>query len=621
MSRKKMSNIKKIRSSIAVAPCGPGVYVFWTKGRKPLYVGKAKNLRRRLMQHFSDHGRRQDPRKQLVIERIHDVTWVEAPSERDAFLMENHEIKKLKPPFNVMLRDDKTFPYLRLTLSHPFPRLTLVRNVVSSKDLFLGPFRSGFLVDQIIDLCQKLFKIRSCTDSFFSLTQQPCLAYQMDRCRAPCVGYQTKKDYAVHIEHLKAFLLGRKRQLLGVLNAEMKILADQERYLQARVVRDQIRTIEAFFETQRSEFRGVEGHCDFWLVRRGQLGVLHVRYGVITGIRMGAPSDVSLGLSDEEVLVSGLTSYGATLMVPSVVFIPQGVGNPKTFKQLLGSHTSEVVSVRVPRRPAEIDLMAFLDSQLKIKSASIERKPWLPNQKNQVGQRGEQLRDFCRLRKTPKLLECIDVSHFQGEFMVGVVVVFDLEGPVPSAYRYYKIKCDKIDDPAAIREVVWRRFKKAGAGGGTLPDVLLVDGGRAQLNAASSAIVELGLSDTIVVLAMAKDRDRKYGGEKVFFAGGSKRSVILCPESPLYSFLCHLRDEAHRFSIQYQRRQFQKKVGKMSDVLKIEGVGPKRMRVVKMLLIEKGPEGILSATQPPSGFSGAVWQKVVDWAKKLEAVS
>jgi excinuclease ABC subunit C len=584
---------------------------------KVLYVGKAKVIRNRLAQHFHVDGL-QDPRRRWVLEKIVRVEWLVTPTERDALLVENQYIKKFQPPFNWMLRDDKTFPYLRVTLTHAFPKLVLTRKVVASKDIYLGPFTSGLLVKEMIQLCQKLFKVRSCSDYFFRSTRRPCLAYQLGRCRAPCVGWESQAHYQSEIQRMIQFLAGKEHSLLRGLKSEMKRLSDREEFSAAKELRDQIFMIERFLRSQHAQFSGLEGHHDVMAVHLGRLGIMHIRFGVITGIRVIEPRQGSIELSDEEILVSGLSNYGVHLTVPNQILVPQSVKTPKNLGDLVFENTQQQCRIKHAAQPAEKRLMhnllRYLSQPVKssvVASSSVSAPaPSVPDV-FAMSARENLLRDFFHLDWVPSHFECLDISHLQGDFMVGAVVVFNALGPLKSAYRTYKLKERRIDDPAAIHEVCLRRYGKMQAQG-TLPHVIMVDGGKGQLNAAYRALQKLQLPERVCLCSIAKNRNQKYGGEKIYFLH-PKKPLLLPPRHGLYSFLTQMRDEAHRFCNQYQRRKWARKVGSVEGLEALEGVGRKRAQQIKSLLIEGGPSGILGKTSPPKGIPWTVWKRIQDW--------
>ncbi len=595
-----------IQSIIKNSSKKTGVYIFYDKKGLILYVGKAKNIHVRLKQHFTLSDPRCALKQRWMIRLVADITWTEAPSEKDALIMENQAIKAHNPPFNIMLRDDKTYPYLKISLSHAFPKFNLVRRISPGEDLYMGPFLSGRQVRHLMDLCHVLFKIRSCSDSFFKLTKRPCLEYQLSRCLAPCVGYQSHEAYTQNINRMLEFLRGRDKQILRDFKQQMKLFAKQEKFLEAKKLRDRISLVERFIhETQGSDFTGIEGHSDFWVHSDQTLGVLHVRFGVITGTQIFQTPKVLL----DEQYALGFANYGTRLVLPSRIFIPSETVLPSTVKKSIPLFAHNRVRIAHAKTEKTKALMSYLKEQLSL----------TPSQKNATqtthahNSHRALLRDFCRLTHTPKLFECIDISHFQGAHMVGVVVVFDENGPIKQAYRTYLIRRSAINDPAAIKEVCIRRYQKKNI---TLPEVLLIDGGKGQLNAAIKALAHLGLEDKMRVLSIAKNRNEKYGGEKIYFPHNSKATLLL-PNNPLYSFFCSLRDEAHRFSITQQRSRFQKKTAHFSDLPKIPGLGLKRQEIVKRLLITEGPAGILALDQPPEGIPTPVWKHVRTWAKRF----
>jgi excinuclease ABC subunit C len=559
MSKKNRNKIKAIRSQIAEAPQSPGVYLFIGPAHKVLYVGKAKHVRKRLTQHFSRATLKREAKKTLLLQKIQTIQWFPTPSEDDAFFVENQYIKKYQPPFNVLMRDDKSFPYLRISLSHPFPKLGITRRIGIGEDRIIGPFRSGALIRQMIEICIPLFKVRSCSDHFFRVAKRPCMEYQLKRCEAPCVGYVDADHYQAEINQMLLFLTGKEKQLLKEMRGKMQALSKQDRFLEAAGLRNHINTIEQFLNQGRDDFTGVEGHSDFIVLEQGKIGVCHVRFGIISGMTVPEKNH-SLSIQTEtECIENLLMAYGTRLVIPNKIYLPFRLAKQQTIRELIFRQGGEKPKLCLVKKSHEKQIMKYLKDQLKSKDFGAKQK--LSFRRDRLPMTlAQDLADFCKCDRLPKRFEAIDISHFQGAYTVGAVVVFDLKGPVKASYRYYKIKGiaaqtgSKINDTAAIAEVCERRYSKSTQG--RLPDVLLIDGGKGQLRAAQQVIQKLKLSSQVRVMSLSKNR--KPGGTDFIHFDFSEKRLRLAAVHPVYRFLTWMRDESHRFCNNYQKRKFQK---------------------------------------------------------------
>jgi len=565
----------------------PGVYLMKDGSGRVIYVGKAKNLRRRVRNYFrkSSDGR---PRVLFLLDRLRGIDYLVTDTEKEALLLENNLIKKYHPRYNVYFRDDKAFYHLRIDRKKKYPRFTFVRKPKNDGALYFGPYASSRSMKSALGFIRRIFPVRLCSDNIFRHRSRPCIYYQIGRCPAPCVGLISPEEYRQRIEQIILFLQGRKKELAASLRVRMKAAAGEKNFEEAARIRDRIRAIEETVEEQKVSRAAGKDRDVFSLVRREEevmIQVLHIRSGKMTGGR-ALCFRRSLG-EDAETLASFLPQfYGGDRYIPEEILLPFPLEESEALKVFLAEKRGKMVSIIVPRRGEKARLVALAEKNarlaLKRRSASPRREE-LP----------ARARDKLGLKNLPRTVECFDISNLSGREAVGAMAVFRDGLRSPDDYRRFRIRTlEQADDYGMMFEVLRRRLRRA-LEAGTLPDLILVDGGKGQLNAARRVLGELG-TDYPDLVALAKEtREKGRRKRDRIFLPGRKNALFLPPGSPLLGWLMEIRDEAHRFAIGYHRRLRRKT--RLSSVLDpVAGVGP----VLKKRLLAhfKSVEAIKSAS-------------------------
>lgn len=585
-------------------PTGPGVYVMRGARGEALYVGKAANLRKRVASYFD--ARPKGERIMRMVNRIREIEVSLTNSEGEALLLENAWIKSLRPRYNVLLRDDKSYPWLMVTAEHPFPRVAFHRGARSRDRRYFGPYPSARSVRESINLMQKIFRIRNCEDSYFSHRSRPCLQYQIKRCTAPCVGRVSTEEYGQQVEDAMLFLNGNSGQVIGRLVRRMEQAAGEQQYEQAAVFRDQIAALKSMQAKQWLPGRG--GNVDLLaLAREGKSACVQVvsfRGGRNIGQRSFFPTQVN-DHSDAAVLQAFVGQYYRERMPPAQVILSHVLPGQRLFEQVFSEQAGRRVQLqsrpRGERREWLQRTSKNASNALQMKLAGGERK----------AAQLDALAELLRLDTTPEWIECFDISHFSGGQTVGACVAFDINGPVKSRYRRYTLRDVAAgDDYAAMEQVLTRRYRHAAAGEeeGAAPDIVLIDGGRGQLGRAVAVFEDLGLAGP-VLLGVAKGASRRAGHEEWVLPGG--RSLRPGPESSASHLVQQIRDEAHRFAITGHRGQRQK-ASVRSELEEIPGIGAGRRRA--LLTQFGGLKGVRSASAEQlasvPGISKALAKKI-----------
>ena len=548
----------------------PGVYSMLNAKGKVIYVGKARDLKKRVASYFQrTHA---SPKTASMMLQVANVEVTVTNTESEALILEYNLIKRHKPRFNVVLRDDKSYPYIHVTTTHPFPRIEFHRGARKGKGRYFGPYPNSSSVRKTVNELQKLFLIRSCQDSYFSNRTRPCLQYQIKRCTAPCVGYVDEETYAEDINAAILFLEGRNRHVIDTFVARMEQAAKELDYERAARYRDQIsriKDVEAEQLISRSNAKDLDVigvasrpgiHC---------FTVLFIRNGALLGSRNHFPR-VAGELSRNDVVSGFLSQYYLGREAPAEIIVDAAIDDQSLLQQELAQRAGHKVEIRhrvrgdrqrwieMARTNAEQGLLLELAS-----NASIRRQ-------------FQALTDVLGLDSPPERLECFDISHTSGEATVASCVVFNLAGPVKSDYRRFNLSPAAAgDDYGAMAEALCRRYERVRKGEVAMPDILFVDGGKGQLAAAMTVLDELKI-ESLLVIAVAKGRSRKPGQEQLFLAG-RKSPIILSPDSGALLLVQRIRDEAHRFAIT-GHRQRRAKARNTSRLEEIPGLGPKRRR-------------------------------------------
>ena len=551
-------------------PQKPGVYQMLDAAAAVLYVGKARNLKSRVTSYFRASGL--SAKTMALVARIRDIEITLTSSETEALLLEQSLIKKLRPPYNIVLRDDKSYPYIYLT-DHIYPRLTFHRGIKKKTGRYFGPFPSASAVRESINILQKLFQLRQCEDSYFKNRSRPCLQHQIGRCSAPCVRLVAPDAYADDVRHAVMFLDGRNDAILDEFKTAMEQSADSLAFERAAKYRDQITQLRKIQEQQY--VHAASGDVDVFAVAMASGAAcvqgVFIRGGRLLGHRTWFPRN-ELAVDGSELLDAFLAQYyfgGGEREIPKAIVISHAIANASLIEEALRAqvgHRVEITSGVRSQRARWLD-MAQQNAQLSLDS-------YLADKKNVLA-RLVDLQDALGLEDLPGRLECFDISHTSGEATVASCVVFDSNGPLKSDYRRFNI--DGViagDDYGAMNQALRRRYERLKSGDGQLPDLLVIDGGPGQLNQARAVLADLQV-EGVQIIGIAKGTTRKPGLETIYLAEHGE--VPIPANSGAMHLLQHIRDEAHRFAITGHRLR-RGKARRQSELDGISGVGPKRRR-------------------------------------------
>jgi len=554
----------------------PGVYQMLDVDGDVLYVGKARNLKNRVSSYFRASGLA--AKTLAMVARIADVRITITATETEALLLEQSLIKKERPPYNIVLRDDKSYPYIHLTPHDDFPRLQFYRGSRKRPGKFFGPYPSAGSVRRTLNSLEKVFQLRNCTDSYFKNRSRPCLQHQIQRCSAPCVGFVDADEYQEDVRHAVQFLEGRSEEAIRELERDMQSAAEALEFERAAKYRNRIRQLRRV--QQQQDVVGEEGDADV-LVAVEQPGgmcvqVMSIRGGQLLGSRDWFPRD-ELGGGLEAVLTAFTSQYyfgegGAVREIPREIITSHELEDAA----LLSEALSEVAGYRV-RLASQVRTQRARWVRLALTNAEENLGRHLADKDN-VRARFDALTKGLRLEVQAKRLECFDISHTMGENTVASCVVFDENGPLKSDYRRFNI--DGItggDDYAAMDQALRRRYRQLKKGEAPLPDILFIDGGKGQLTQARNVLAELEI-EGVRLIGVAKGPTRKAGLESII-DGDTGVEIVIPPTGPAMHLIQHIRDEAHRFAIT-GHRQRRGKQRTTSELEEIDGVGPKRRRAL-----------------------------------------
>ncbi|MFG6160161.1 excinuclease ABC subunit UvrC [Halomonas sp. 1390] len=566
----------------------PGVYRMLDEQGETLYVGKARRLRARLASYFRGAH---NAKTQALVGRIADIQVTVTNSETEALILEQTLIKELRPPYNILLRDDKSYPFIFVTDRHPFPALEYKRARVRRDDgRYLGPYPSSGAVRESLSLMQKIFRIRNCEDSVFAHRTRPCLQYQIQRCSAPCVDYISEADYRRDLEHAVMCLEGKSEAVTRELTEAMEAASTRLDFEEAARLRDQVQDLRQLQQRQFVDTGGGDADVFALASRPGALciSVLTVRQGRLLGARHHAPPN-GLDLSPEALLGDFLSQFylGQAREIPAEVITSHPTPEAELIAQALTERAGKRIRVtdQVRGHRAQWRELARTNAEQQLASQLASQ--------NQLSKRFAALHEVLALDAPPRRLECFDISHSHGEATVASCVVFDENGPRKSDYRRFNIEgVTAGDDYAAMRQALTRRFRRLAEGQGERPDILIVDGGKGQLNMAREVFAELGVTG-VTLLGVAKGTTRKAGLETLFVETVD-RSLDLDGASPALHLIQHIRDESHRFAIAGHRAR-RDKTRRTSTLQDIPGVGPRRRR--ELLRFFGGLHGVKQANR------------------------
>ncbi|MBW2062135.1 MAG: excinuclease ABC subunit UvrC [Deltaproteobacteria bacterium] len=563
-----MTGKEKLKTKAAILPEAAGVYLMKDARDRVIYVGKAKSLRKRVISYFQKGPSSSKTFK--LMNQIKDLEYIQTDTEKEALILENSLIKKHRPRFNVNLRDDKTYPYIRLNIPHPYPRLEVVRRIKRDGALYFGPFSSSSSMRRTMRLIQRLFPLRQCRRADVKAVDRPCLNYQLGRCSAPCVGYISQEDYQALVEEVALFFQGRNKRLMELLEQKMQESSRQLDFEAAAWYRDRLADIKKTLEQQKMVSLNTGDQDVIGLAQdrgQGMAVMLFVRRGVLLGHRnfyLGATAAPS-----HEVVESLLGQYySLDNLIPDEILVPVKLEHAEALQEWLKEKKAGGVHVKSPVRGAKKKLVELAATNAVTALA----------QRMQAAELGAEvqleLQKKLNLPEPPHRIEAFDLSALQGDEPVGAMVVFEDRAWRKSDYRRFRIKsASGQDDYAMMYEVVRRRLQREDL---ARPDLMLLDGGRGQLSMALAVIKDLKIQDPPPLAGLAKGRDREP--DRVWLPG-RKNPVNFRPGAPGLLFLMRIRDEAHRYAQAYHRRLRRKK-GVRSVLDQIPGVGPARRKVL-----------------------------------------
>lgn len=607
------AGVTVIRDTVRTLPPRPGVYRMHDARGDVLYVGKARALKNRVA-NYTQVDRLPNRLKRMV-SQTRGMTIVTTNSEAEALLLEAQLIKRYRPPYNVLLRDDKSFPFILLRADHAFPRIMKHRGARRAKGNYYGPFASAGSVNTTINALQKLFLLRSCTDSFFARRDRPCLLYQIKRCSAPCVGRIDEAGYAELVGEAKDFLGGKSSAVQKKIEAQMHEAAEVMDFERAAMLRDRLRAATFIQGSQAINAEGL-GNADIFAMatKAGQVAVqaFFIRGGQNWGHRAFFPAHTE-GLSEEEVLTSFLAQFYEEVPPARCILIDRELPEAELLGEAFREAAGGKVDINVPQRG---DRRRLIQQAARNATEALDRR--LAESSTQARIMRE-VAEFFELPEVPQRIEIYDNSHIQGTNALGAMVVAGPEGFIKGQYRKFNIKRAETapgDDFAMMREVMARRFGRVISEdpekeSGTWPDLVLIDGGKGQMSAVKGVIEELGVED-LPLIGVSKGPDRNAGREVFHFPDGREKTLPL--NSPVLFYLQRLRDEAHRFAIGAHRAKRSRAIT-ASPLDEIPGIGPARKRA---LLLHFGTAGKVRAAslqdlQRAPGVSAAVAQTIYDF--------
>jgi len=565
---------------IASLPAQPGVYLMKDGAGTILYVGKAISLRSRVRSYFrasADHP----IKTKVLVSKVADFDYLITDTEKEALILESNLIKKYKPRYNVNLKDDKHFLYLKFTVKEQYPRLVFVRRVEKDNALYFGPYASANAVRETLQIIHRLFPIRKCSQRIFKNRIRPCINFQLKRCLAPCCREVNQEEYNNIVKRVLLFLRGQDRELIFQLTAEMNEESKDLNFERAALIRDEIKAIEKTLEKQKivsTRFIDQDVIAYFRKDLHIEVFILFIRQGRMVGNQSFFFRNVEL--EDEEAISSFLTQfYGEGKYIPDEVIIPLRLENHGLIEEYFSERKGKKVKTIFPHKGDRKNLltMAFDNAKLMLENRETQSET--------INRAMKKIKESLRLQREPRIIECFDISNLFGKEAVGSMVRFKDGEPLKQKYRHYKIKTvDQADDYGMMYEIIKRRLTR-GLEEQDLPDLLIVDGGKGQLQVACRVMKELRINNTLDVIGLAKGKFQDFtkGPEKVFLPG-RKDPLILSKHGSALHLLQRIRDEAHRFAITFHRKLRAKKQT-ASPLDEIPGIGPIKK---KNLLIHFG---------------------------------
>jgi excinuclease ABC subunit C len=561
--------VQDLKEQIVRLPEQPGVYVWSNAAGDVLYVGKARSLRDRVRSYLGAHGL--SPRHDALLDEIGRLEVIVTDSVMEALALENNLIKQRMPRYNILLRDDKNYPYLQLTTSEAFPRVLVARSVEKTGDFYAGPFLPAKIARRTMTLAHRLFGIRSCNEVINGRRGRPCLEYDIKRCIAPCVAeICTEEQYGVAVTNTRLLLEGRNDELIDTLRDRMADAASGERFEEAAQLRDAMRTVQILRDRQQKVATAQLGDRDVFGLKVGPSGgTIHVfamRGGRVVERVELATDPGALAGGDVDVLQAALGQFYELRVPPAEINLPLEIEDAEAMEEWLSARAGRRVRILVPQRG---DKRALVD--LATRNAELAYRTRFNENIAAHFEALETLRAVLALAAIPRRIDCFDISTIQGSETVASMVVCEDGRMKKSEYKKFRIRGAAQDDFAAMREVVYRRYRKVLEDGGPFPDLILIDGGRGQLSAAYEALETIGLGNLMAV-GIAKK-------EEVLFTRERAEPVVLPEHDPALLLIQRIRDEAHRFAITFHRKARSMR-DLRSELDDVPGIGPRRRRAL-----------------------------------------
>ena len=570
-----MNGLDIIKNKLASISNSPGIYQYLNSKNEIIYVGKAKNLKKRISSYKNTSSL--SNRIQRMVYQINNIETITTKTEAEAFLLESNLIKKNKPKFNIVLRDDKSLPYILISLKNKWPQILKHRGKQKNIGIYFGPYPSAGSVDKTINSLQKAFLIRSCTDSYFKTRRRACLLYQIKKCSAPCVKKINERDYSDLSNQTISFLKGKNKKIQSDLNKKMEIYSSKKNYEKAASLRDRIRALNQIQEKQSINISSI-GDADVISIKKKNfkacVQVFYFRGGNNLGGRYYFPRHEE-GEKEENILQSFLGQYYSDKIVTKLILLNKKIPEKNLLISALNKKSGYKINIEIPIKGQK---KIIVKNAEKNAEKELERK--LNEEKSNLLYM-ERIKEAFGLNKIPKTIEVYDISHISGEFAVGAMISFNKDGFTKNNYRKFNIKGEfkrkdtvlKGDDYSMIYEVLNRRLKK-NSKKISFPDLIIIDGGKGHLSTASNVLNSLDLEKKIELASIAKGQKRNEGNE-TFYLKGNKKIKFKTNDKTLF-FLQRLRDEAHRFAITSHKTR-RSKISK-SILDEIEGIGPNKKR-------------------------------------------